>query len=393
MGSNDKSSAINPLVLAELVAGRRITWDHYADKAQVVCEVLNIPKNELFSGYCPIVTPYQEVMPDGTVKELNDEEALERLQKYLSVHTKRRITKTPPLRSLTLKTIRSRTPDLLIPMLPPQKDKPFPDIEEVRIPEDPIRNPVIPGISGRDKGWHLAGHTWMDMGEYFKETPEFDDPNQGALGDCYFISALTSVIWTRQYVITNRARIPADGDDTSPIHEFAFYRNGKKEGVEVSEKVLVNTELPFVRWHYAHSEDSGEIWPAVIEKAYAKWRTGTKTDCPNMDYIDLGNGAEACTQLIGGSYKHYWHSSETASNVFSVIKSNCVGKRAVNPMFAFTEQAPEHPDEYTTIQIEPNHSYSVLGWDRHNNTDYIVLRNPWGWYEAITDPGRRRTDL
>jgi thiol protease len=30
-----------------------------------------------------------------------------------------------------------------------------------------------------------------------------------------------------------------------------------------------------------------------------------------------------------------------------------------------------------------NHAYSILGWGYANNQEYIILRNPWGTYEAV----------
>lgn len=42
------------------------------------------------------------------------------------------------------------------------------------------------------------------------------------------------------------------------------------------------------------------------------------------------------------------------------------------------------PDvNYSAAHIVANHAYSILGWQYANSQKYIVLRNPWGNYEAI----------
>ena len=34
------------------------------------------------------------------------------------------------------------------------------------------------------------------------------------------------------------------------------------------------------------------------------------------------------------------------------------------------------------IRDRANHAYSILGTWETNNRQYVILRNPWGWYEA-----------
>lgn len=385
MQNKTKSFVINPFALAELVAGKAIKWDRYDDQVQAACNILNITKEAMFSENCPIMNPYLSILGDGSEKVLSSEEARERLVSYLNKKMTRRITKKPVMRKLTLKALRNRIPDLLIPVFPPIKDRPDLSIEEIRIPEDPIQEPSIPGASNRDKGWDRPGYSWLDMGEYFKEVPEFTDPRQGPHGDCYFISALSSVVWTRPYAINNNAKPSKLGDDDSPYHKFTFYKSGKPEVVEVSEKVLVNTTGSNPSWYYARSTDNGEVWPAVIEKAYAKWRTGTKTDKPNMDKIIGGVGEVACMQLIGGEAECKTHSFCSPLEVKTFIKDNCEGKKAKNPMFASTPSSAPEGLNYVSAGIYLNHTYSILGWTEYRGQFYVVLRNPWAHAEATID--------
>ena len=71
----NSASTINPFSLAEMVLGKSIDWNKFTDQTQTLCNILNIPKDELFSGKCPLLTPYIDIQHNGNVVELNDEEA------------------------------------------------------------------------------------------------------------------------------------------------------------------------------------------------------------------------------------------------------------------------------------------------------------------------------
>ena len=56
--------------------------------------------------------------------------------------------------------------------------------------------------------------------------------------------------------------------------------------------------------------------------------------------------------------------------------------RTFDPMVAWTPVSASSGLDYGSAHIVLNHAYSILGWDYRNGTEYIVLRNPWGTYEA-----------
>src|SRR2546430_5843167 len=43
--------------------------------------------------------------------------------------------------------------------------------------------------------------------------------------------------------------------------------------------------------------------------------------------------------------------------------------------------SPDHVD-YSSAQVVGSHCYTVLGWAYRNCKRWIVLRNPWGYFEA-----------
>ena len=69
--------------------------------------------------------------------------------------------------------------------------------------------------------------------------------------------------------------IPADrntnqlyGDDYKGMASFCFWRYGEWTNVIVDDRIPVDG---YGRPMFAHSTDPHEIWPCLIEKAYAKY--------------------------------------------------------------------------------------------------------------------------
>jgi len=225
-----------------------------------------------------------------------------------------------------------------------------------------------------------ATTVWVDPGDFFEETAEFADPIQGALGDCYFIAALSSVAWARPYVIAQRTRSTGTGQQDF-VDMIEFYKGGKAEKVEVTELLPLNS--PGNTFIYARSSEPGEIWPAVYEKAYAKWRTNDSGDKPNYGPIAGGDPVGAASQLTGLTPYYFWNSGLSEDDIYQKVRENCLSRKTFNPMVAWTYGSSPSPDvNYSNAHIAANHAYSILGWQYANNQKYIVLRNPWGTYES-----------
>ena len=229
----------------------------------------------------------------------------------------------------------------------------------------------------------MASASWKDPGTFFHEAAEATDPIQGALGDCYFIAALSSVAWARTYDIAHRTR--ATGTNQQGFVDMVvFHDKGKEVRVEVSEKLPLNT--PGNGYIYARSSESGEIWPAVYEKAYAKWRTNHSGDTPSYPPIAGGDPVGAAAQLTGLKPYYYGTKSLSGDEIWTKVRENSISRKTFNPMVAWTySSGDKSPDKvnYNNAQIAANHAYSILGWDYQDKKKYVVLRNPWGTYESV----------
>lgn len=238
---------------------------------------------------------------------------------------------------------------------------------------------VVAALLGAQKRNEAPGYTppgaeWADPGDFFEEATEFFDPVQGALGDCYFIAALSAVAWSRPYVIVQRTRATG-ASQSSFVDRIDFYSGGVKN-IEVTERV------PLVKsthaWIYARSSEKGEMWPAVYEKAFAKWKTNDLTDEPNYGPIAGGWPVKATSELTNLPGVTKTCAELTADQIWTMVVNNAPSNRTVNPMTAWTFCSKTPPVNYTGTGIVAFHAYTILGWALVNKIRYIVLRNPWG---------------
>jgi hypothetical protein len=350
---------INPYALGEMVAERVIKWDSLPEPQKMLSEILNLDADAIFDIKNPILNPTLLVEADGKVKLLDEAAAKTRLDTFL----------------------KARRPRTTIGRL--GSGLRLSAAVDAKLSDNFLHSAVLKTGSGVP--WNPADKEWFDKGDYFEDVAEVNDPIQGALGDCYYIAALSSVAWARPYVIINMIRPSGWGNEDNPIHKVGFYKNGtgSAQNIEVSEKVpVVKTSHA---WVFARSLDATEIWPAVMEKAYAKWRTGNTTDFPNYPAIAGGDPVMACAQLIRGSRTYKGNSGTSADNLWNFVRGNSLSRRTFNPMVAWTYSSQPAGTNYAAARVVANHAYSVLGWDYFNNEKYIVLRNPWGTHHAILD--------
>ncbi len=350
---------INPYALGELIVQKQINWDQIADPEAKLAEILKLDKDAIFDIKNPILNPNIEIDSNGNIKQLTEALAQSRLKTFIGNRPQSSATRilTPGLRV---------TPTL-----------------DTQIAETFLSTAVQVSSSGT--AWTPENKEWIDKGDYFEDVAEVNDPIQGALGDCYFIAALSSVAWARPYVIVNMIRPSGWGNEDSPIHRVEFYKDGtgSPQAVEVSEKVPVAKTTH--SWAYARSLDANEIWPAVMEKAYAKWRTNNSTDFPNYPAIAGGDPVMACAQLVRGNRTYKSNASTSTNDLWTFVRANSLSRRTINPMVAWTYSSQPAGTNYSGAKVVANHAYSVLGWDEFGGEQYIVLRNPWGTHHATLD--------
>lgn len=347
----------NPYAIAEMVAGKQIRWNSLSNPVAELSAILNISEKQIFAADSPLLRPGATTGTSGGLEILSPDKAQARLETHLKSNLQQATKENP----LNRKVLTMADIHLLVSQLIAQKQ------------------------GTNNQPWQPANTVWVDKGDFFEDLAEINDPIQGSIANCYFIAAMSSVAWSRPYAIANTVRPSAWGDDEGPIHRVVFYRNGAGNGEPVEVGECTPVAQGSQNWIYARSRDAAEIWPAVMEKAFAKWTTGNTTDFPDYGPMAFGDPVLACAQIVRGTRESRATSAHTANALNTFVRANSLGKRTFNPMVAWTYGSAPTGLDYGSARVVANHAYSILGWDFQNGTDYIVLRNPWGTHEATLD--------
>jgi hypothetical protein len=331
MSGPGKAGVISPYALVEIKLGRKVDWRNVADRKRFIETVLDFPYQKLFDPKhgSPL---YRERFNIKHLKFVPDDAPL--------------ISATNRLKYLT---------------------------------------PPVLGAGGLGN----TGQQWVSPGVFFTNSPDFTAPVQGALPDCHFISAMAALGWADPFAILHATRPVANPGDAlstgGAMDRIYFYSatGSAPESVEVTE--LLPLIEPGDVYQYARSGHTGEIWPAVYEKAWVKWFTKDPGDQPDYSKVGGGDPISDLVSLTGKTYNSFATAGQTGDQIWNAVRGNCRGSWTFNPMAATTYSssaaAPTSID-YDTSGIVAWHCYAILGWQFVNNTKYIVVRNPWGYHEG-----------
>eukprot|EP01022_Parablepharisma_sp_SALTPOND_P028425 TRINITY_DN70944_c4_g1_i1.p1 TRINITY_DN70944_c4_g1~~TRINITY_DN70944_c4_g1_i1.p1 ORF type:complete len:1780 (-),score=174.97 TRINITY_DN70944_c4_g1_i1:1708-7047(-) len=191
------------------------------------------------------------------------------------------------------------------------------------------------------------------------------DVKQGLLGDCYYLSAI-SVLGEKyvQQCIEN-----VKDEEKCGAYCVRFFKGGEEK-----EYVIVDCQFPTLpgsdQWAFAKSEDKNELWPMVLEKAYAKlYGSYENIEGGKVQYAlaDLTGGAPEQIKLenVADNLDEFW------KKIYEYYKDG----------YLMGAGTPEHPNGDMAISmtgIVQGHAYSVLELAEFENEKLIKLRNPHG---------------
>jgi hypothetical protein len=395
-------AVINPFALAELIAGQKIPWKDLPDVPRVLEQLLATPYEELFDpkygGPLYIghrldergrLVPERSPLLDLKLPQNGNDVDTGGITSLTDQTTLRSVMKSGDFQALLdwpiLCIDLSRLSRLAVTVKVP------PELRTLQLGRALSPNVIKSVIYDRnlavnlDTGWTPPGGHWATAGSFFHETAEFFDPVQGAVANCYYIAALSAMAWATPYRIAHSTRATGSNQDQF-FDEIHFYKpdsgGALDKDIEVTESLPLSAGGDFI---YCRSSEAGETWPAIYEKAFAKLKTGTTTDMPDITQTAWGDCVYATSQLNGGSRRYYDTASRSADDLWQILRSNCLSYRTFNPMTAWTygsgDDSPDHVD-YSAAHIVGSHCYTVLGWAYTQCNRWIVLRNPWGSFEA-----------
>jgi Calpain family cysteine protease len=209
-------------------------------------------------------------------------------------------------------------------------------------------------------------------GELVKGGISGNDVTQKYIGDCYLIAAMAAVARVNPDVIANAFKKRSDGTYDVTLYE------AKGRGF-TPVKVHIDADLPHNDWYhltYASARDERELWPALLEKAFAQ-RAGS------YGAIEAGVPGEALSAITGKatSMIDFKEKGTKAEQVFAALTLAVKEKR---PATASTYGESSNA-KYTNSGLYADHAYSVWGTETSNGKQYVQLRNPWGESEPANN--------
>eukprot|EP01129_Flabellula_baltica_P016099 TRINITY_DN842_c0_g1_i4.p1 TRINITY_DN842_c0_g1~~TRINITY_DN842_c0_g1_i4.p1 ORF type:complete len:864 (+),score=217.92 TRINITY_DN842_c0_g1_i4:513-3104(+) len=188
------------------------------------------------------------------------------------------------------------------------------------------------------------------------------DVCQGAVGDCWFLSALSTVAQAGneaiEYLFLNY----------NPELGFAqcrFFKNGDWIIVTIDDRIPTKNG----RFTYARCRDLNEVWVPLIEKAYAKLHG-------SYESIESGVISNALVDLTGESSEAII--IEYGDDYWEVIKLSIEQKFFLGCAKADSKSDMEEDDGNGIIA---NHAYGILNAVEIDNKKMVRCRNPWGRHE------------
>lgn len=255
----------------------------------------------------------------------------------------------------------------------------------------------------------------------------FTNPIQSfSMKNCHLVAALSSIAWVYKAFFPDKGNVN--------VYNFNFYDNGTKIPVSISANLFSDGAVPCGATSNNWDTVDHESWPALWEKAYAKfcmYKILRKPDgSPYYSLADLQNSAKdpvysllpkgsdwggnpvtVMKWIMNKSALYYaprdasfTYGASTYTNFYDLIKkgicntpnipAGCNGAKTLAYMGAWTylnnAEANEH-SQYTTViydttALVADHCYSLLGMFEENAKRYIVLRNPYGKYDPTHLP-------
>jgi hypothetical protein len=189
----------------------------------------------------------------------------------------------------------------------------------------------------------------------FVGTPQFNDTQQGYLGDCYFIASLASLADKDPEII--RQMITPLGDGSYAVR---FFNRGTATYVRVAADLPTYYGSPI----YADLTPRGGLWVALAEKAFAQFRSGQNS----YDSLSGGWMGDVYRQVTGGTSLDSYTHGQNPTSLAQWINTQLAAGHAVT---CASYSNPAKP-------IVGCHAYMIKAVDTTGTTPMITVYNPWG---------------
>lgn len=229
---------------------------------------------------------------------------------------------------------------------------------------------VSPEINGQNIADPAASYSYVSFASrpLFADGPQYNDILQGNLGDCYFLAALAGIAQSDPGLVLQA--VTALGDGTYAVR---LYSGSSERYYRLDAQLPASGGLPAFA---GLTRNGGELWVALIEKAFAQFRSGSNS------YASIEGGwmDEGYAALLGAS---------TTSIQSASLSANALAQRMANELAA--GRAVTAGSLYNSRPIIGQHAYQVHSVSQSGSTWNVTVYNPWGvdgnTWDANSDDG------
>lgn len=159
---------------------------------------------------------------------------------------------------------------------------------------------------------NYVGKSKEDQMKVFSDSVDANDIRQGALGNCYLLSAMSVIAHSRPNLLKKIFHPACREYRKDGAYVVMMYSGGKPVLITVDDFFAANNNQahPYVKVT-RDKDELRSIWPMIVEKAYAKMFGGyPSTEGGPVDgaLADLTNGVPQRLELDGAQVKE-WHTT------------------------------------------------------------------------------------
>lgn len=132
-----------------------------------------------------------------------------------------------------------------------------------------------------------------------------NDIGQGGLGDCWFLSALSVVAFTRPDLLKKLFHPKVIDYNKKGLHVIRFFKGGKNKITYIDDRFPCDSQGGSVFCEVFTENNQTELWPLMLEKAFSKIHHSYQAidgGRPEQALVDLTNGT---SQVISFSSKEF----------------------------------------------------------------------------------------
>lgn len=202
-----------------------------------------------------------------------------------------------------------------------------------------------------------------------------NDIMQGSLGDCYLLSAFSIVAHTRPELIKKLFHPMSRSYREDGIYSLMLYSSSGPQVITVDDKFFAmrnSKQSLFTRLITDLKTNERELWPLLLEKAYAKFHGNYKNIVGGNIHTaleELTNGVGTVQNLTDKEVQEEFNTGELWTKLQWYKQKNYM---------MGCGSSPGLDTNASGMGIVLGHAYSILDVAIIDGFKLLLIRNPWG---------------